>query len=162
MSKQQNKPKSEIPYLTIVSYFMENDKDTISFSEILTKFGDSLTDTTMQVMDDYTDSILQGEYEYRESKERKCILDVSFDQGKLLAFSSQIYFEGKTGETEIAKFLESELVPIMNKIIGEKNIKQDKSTSTYYCSDFNGWMVTFFKLTGKQGISTEIYRKTFN
>jgi hypothetical protein len=169
MNGQNDEPKTDVPYLTIVSYFLENQKDTIPYTDIMIKFGDSLTDITtmedfkaMQDYDDVPDGFIQSEYEYRESEERKCTMDITYREGRLVAFRSQIFFEGKAAETERTKYFESEFVPLMNKFIGEKNIQYDKSTGSYFCSNFHGLIVTFSLVNGIPGISTSIYEKAFH
>ncbi|MBN2402915.1 MAG: hypothetical protein JXN64_11005 [Spirochaetes bacterium] len=168
MDEQQITPKSEIEYLTLVSYFLEHYKDFKSASDIMNKFGDYLTDATnmekFALMDEHMPSpedFTQKEYGYRELKDRRGMMDVSFYEEKLISFSTQMFFDELSTGNKASDFFESNLLPFMNNKLGDKNIHVDKSTGNYYCSNFNGLMVTFSQLKKLPGVSVTIIEKAF-
>jgi hypothetical protein len=161
---QQYEPACNIPYLTLISEFLSDFRELHSRLDIIDRFGrDCLTDITdipqskinvsSAILPDGSDKKI---FRFKESDERRGILDVVFQEGRLVNFRAQIFFHGWFARSKAVKFNSLKLRPFMNEIFGMENVHHDFLDDTCSCDNGHGLKITFRYVPNTTSISTTI------
>jgi hypothetical protein len=166
---QQNEPACKIPYLALISEFLSDFRELHSRLDIIDRFGgDCLTDITdipQSKINVSSSNVPEGSdkkiFQFKESDERWGVLDIIFNEGRLVNFRAQIFFHGWFAKSKAVKFNSLELRPFMNEIFGIENVHYNFSDDTCSCHNDHGLKITFRYVPKTTSISTTIVEEAY-